>query len=53
MADPRNQGTPPFRAARWLAGQLGTELHELPGGHMPYAAEPEATAAAIRRALTD
>jgi pimeloyl-ACP methyl ester carboxylesterase len=53
MGDPSNQGTPPFRAARWLADQLGTELHELPGGHMPYATVPEATAAAIQSALTD
>ncbi|GAA5143352.1 alpha/beta fold hydrolase [Pseudonocardia adelaidensis] len=53
MGDPHNHAALPFRAACWLADQLGTELRELSGGHMPYAATPEATAAAIRRALTD
>lgn len=53
MGDPRSQAAPPFRAACWLADQLGTELRELPGGHMPYAANPQATATAIRRALMD
>jgi pimeloyl-ACP methyl ester carboxylesterase len=51
MGDPRNQGSPPFRAARTLADRLGTPLRELIGGHMPYATEPDATAAAIRAVL--
>jgi len=51
MADMNNAGAPPVRAARWLAETLGAELTELPGGHMPYATEPEKTAAAIRAAV--
>jgi len=51
MADANNAGAPPVRAARWLAETLGAELRDLPGGHMPYATEPEATAAAIRAAI--
>jgi acetyltransferase/esterase len=51
MADPEGRNTPPFRAASWLAKCLGTELHELAGGHMPYATEPPSTAAAIRTLL--
>jgi acetyltransferase/esterase len=51
MADATNPAVPPVRAARWLADTVGAELHDLPGGHMPYATEPEATAAAIRAAL--
>jgi acetyltransferase/esterase len=51
MADVDNPGAPPVRAARWLAETLGTELCDLPGGHMPYATEPERTAVAIRAAL--
>ncbi|HZA11880.1 alpha/beta hydrolase [Mycobacterium sp.] len=47
MADSHNQGTPPVRAAGWLAQHFETELRYLPGGHMPYATEPETTAAAI------
>ncbi|TDD11117.1 alpha/beta fold hydrolase [Nonomuraea diastatica] len=37
------------RASRWVADQAGTTVIDLPGGHMPYAVEPEATA----RLLTD
>jgi pimeloyl-ACP methyl ester carboxylesterase len=51
MADANNAGAPPVRAARWLAETLGAEFHNLPGGHMPYATEPEVTATAIRIAL--
>jgi acetyltransferase/esterase len=51
MADANNAGAPPVRAARWLADTLGAELRDLPAGHMPYATEPAATAAAIRAAL--
>jgi pimeloyl-ACP methyl ester carboxylesterase len=51
MADANNAAAPPVRAARWLAETLGAELHDLPGGHMPYATEPETTAAAIRAAI--
>jgi acetyltransferase/esterase len=51
MADATNAGAPPVRAAQWLADTLGAELRDLPGGHMPYATEPAATAAAIRAAL--
>jgi acetyltransferase/esterase len=51
LADANNTGAPPVRAARWLADTLGAELRDLPGGHMPYATEPAATAAAIRAAL--
>jgi pimeloyl-ACP methyl ester carboxylesterase len=53
MADPANQGTPPFRAAKWLAHQFNTEFCDLPGGHMPYATQPGTTAAAIRNILTE
>ena len=51
MADVKNAGTPPVRAARWLANTLGVQLTELPGAHMPYATEPDKTAAAIRAAV--
>jgi pimeloyl-ACP methyl ester carboxylesterase len=53
MADPQNRGTPPFRAAATLAERLGTTLRDLPGGHMPYATDPENTAAAIRSQLDE
>jgi pimeloyl-ACP methyl ester carboxylesterase len=53
MADPLNQGAPPFRAAKWLAHQFDTEFCDLPGGHMPYVTQPEATVAAIRNILTE
>ena len=48
MADANNPAAPPVRAARRLAEILGVELHHLPGGHMPYATNPETTAAIIR-----
>jgi pimeloyl-ACP methyl ester carboxylesterase len=51
MADATNPAAPPVRAARLLADTVGAQLHDLPGGHMPYATQPEATAAAIRAAL--
>lgn len=44
--------TPPHQAARRLAEYQGAELRELPGGHMPYAIEPAATAQALRDLLT-
>jgi pimeloyl-ACP methyl ester carboxylesterase len=51
MADANNVDAPPVRAARWLVDTLGAEFRDLSGGHMPYATEPEATAAAIRAVL--
>lgn len=51
MADTNNADAPPVRAARWLGETLGAEVRSLAGGHMPYATEPERTAAAIRAAL--
>ncbi|WP_457146013.1 hypothetical protein [Mycobacterium sp. URHB0021] len=53
MADPQNRGTPPFRAAATLAERLGITLRDLPGGHMPYATDPQNTAAAIRSQLDE
>jgi pimeloyl-ACP methyl ester carboxylesterase len=53
MADPAAPSTPPLQAATWLAHRAGIRLHELSGGHMPYATEPERTAEAIRTALRD
>ena len=50
-ADANNPAAPPVRAARRLAEVLGVELHHLPGGHMPYATNPETTAAIIRAAV--
>jgi acetyltransferase/esterase len=44
--------SPPHRATRWLADELGIELTAIPGGHMPYVTEPAATAATIRELLT-
>lgn len=51
MADRNNPAAPPVRSAQWLAEALGDEITDLPGGHMPYATEPETTAATIRAAL--
>ena len=51
MADANNVGAPPVRSARWLAETLRAEFRDLPGGHMPYATEPDSAAAAIRAAL--
>jgi pimeloyl-ACP methyl ester carboxylesterase len=53
MAGPQSAGSPPYRAAGWLADQMGVELREVPGGHMPYAVEAVAVAAAIREFLAD
>ncbi len=36
-----------FGASRWLATQLGTDLHTLPGGHVGYASQPEEFASAL------
>jgi pimeloyl-ACP methyl ester carboxylesterase len=51
MAGPESRDSPPYLATRWLAAQLGAELREVPGGHMPYAVEARATAAAVREFL--
>jgi pimeloyl-ACP methyl ester carboxylesterase len=36
-----------FCGSKWLAAQLGTELHMLPGGHVGYAYHPEEFATAL------
>jgi len=36
-----------FCASRWLATQLSTDLHMLPGGHVGYAAQPKEFAMAL------
>jgi len=36
-----------FCASRWLATQMGTDLHMLPGGHVGYAYHPKEFAAAL------
>jgi hypothetical protein len=41
-------GAPLWRTSRWIADRLGADVHELPGGHVPYATEPQATAEALR-----
>ena len=33
-----------YQAAAWLARQVGTDLLEVPGGHMAYLTEPVAVA---------
>lgn len=48
-ASPGNPDAPLWRFSRWIADRLGTGVHELPGGHMPYAIEPESTALVLRR----
>ncbi len=53
MADRQNRGTPPFRAAATLAERLGIALRHLPGGHMPYATDPDNTAADIHSQLDE
>ncbi|SPL88280.1 putative hydrolase [[Actinomadura] parvosata subsp. kistnae] len=35
--------------SQWVADQVGTHVHDLAGGHMPYAVEPQATAQLLRR----
>lgn len=37
-----------YEAARWVAQQLGTELHEIPDKHTPYFDDPSALADALR-----
>jgi pimeloyl-ACP methyl ester carboxylesterase len=51
MADANNVGAPPVQAARWLVDTLDADFRDLSSGHLPYATEPDATAAAIRVAL--
>lgn len=51
LRSPDNNHTPPGRAAEELARLLGVPLEETPGGHVPYATEPRATAATIRSVL--
>jgi pimeloyl-ACP methyl ester carboxylesterase len=42
-----------YEAARWVAQQLGTELHEIPGKHTPYFDDPSALADALRPYLRE
>ncbi|MBE1586967.1 hypothetical protein ACFPOI_00925 [Nonomuraea angiospora] len=39
------------RTSRWIADQAATTVIDLPGGHMPYAVQPEATAQILRNIL--
>jgi len=39
------------QAASWLAGQVGTDLVEIPGGHMAYLTDPAAVAESLRPLL--
>jgi pimeloyl-ACP methyl ester carboxylesterase len=52
LAAAEDPQSPPRRATRWLADELGIELTAIPGGHMPYVTEPAATAATLRELLT-
>jgi pimeloyl-ACP methyl ester carboxylesterase len=36
-----------FYASKWLATQLGTDLHMLPGGHVGYVSQPKEFASAL------
>jgi hypothetical protein len=36
-----------FCASRWLATQVGTDLHMFPGGHVGYADQPKEFATAL------
>ena len=36
-----------YSASRWLATQLSTDLHMLPGGHVGFAAQPKEFASAL------
>jgi pimeloyl-ACP methyl ester carboxylesterase len=36
-----------FCGSRWLAAQLGTDMHMFPGGHVGYAYHPEEFAKAL------
>jgi pimeloyl-ACP methyl ester carboxylesterase len=49
--DPSARGHWRFEVAQWLAGQLGTTVAELPGGHMAYLGEPENFARALQPLL--
>jgi pimeloyl-ACP methyl ester carboxylesterase len=40
-----------YQAASWLARQLGTDLVEVPGGHMAYLTDPAAVAEGLRPLL--
>jgi pimeloyl-ACP methyl ester carboxylesterase len=40
-----------YQAASWLARQGGTDLVEVPGGHMAYLTQPAAVADAVRPLL--
>jgi pimeloyl-ACP methyl ester carboxylesterase len=42
-----------YQAAAWLARQVGTDLVEVPGGHMAYLTEPVAVAERLRPLLRD
>jgi pimeloyl-ACP methyl ester carboxylesterase len=42
-----------YQAAAWLARQAGTDLLELPGGHMAYLTEPVAVAESLRPLLRE
>jgi pimeloyl-ACP methyl ester carboxylesterase len=48
-----NRADPQYRAAAWLAEQLGTGLLEIPGTHAPYLAIPRDFVAALRPLLDD
>jgi pimeloyl-ACP methyl ester carboxylesterase len=37
-----------YGPSRWLADQLGTDLREIPGAHVPYFDRPEAFVEAVR-----
>ncbi|MGH3086877.1 MAG: alpha/beta fold hydrolase, partial [Rubrobacteraceae bacterium] len=43
-----NRGVYYHEASRWVAKQLGTELHEIPGAHTPYLDRPGEMAEEIR-----
>lgn len=51
LRSPENDRTPPGCAAAELAERLGVPLEFTPGGHIPYATEPEATARTLRSVL--
>ena len=42
-----------YQAAAWLARQAGTDLLEVPGGHMAYLTEPVAVAESLRPLLQE
>jgi hypothetical protein len=42
-----------YQAASWLAHQAGTDLLQVPGGHMAYLTEPAAVAESLRPLLRD